>query len=172
MDENQADVLTGRGEHERQFLLARTRCVKTADIFCLSKCETGYSAAFVAHVLHIVALASKKQMRRVAAWRVVAAVKDVHPLRDRSVGKSPRESVGIPGLPVHEHLAVGASWDSARPYPVVVSLLHPRPKVGRRIVRLAWHSRSFRGGRGAGLFAQSPRPLCGGILPSQAVAHA
>jgi hypothetical protein len=56
-------------------------------------------AAFGSTVLVVVALGSKEQVLRAAAWRVVAAMQDAEPIRDRAVGQ-------FPGQPVYEELAL------------------------------------------------------------------
>lgn len=81
-------------------------------------------AALSDTVQHVVSRCAKKQMCRVAAWRVVAAVTDAKAPIERPVRQPERHPMGtdVVETPVlaHECLAVTATSRSCRPRPAVV----------------------------------------------------
>lgn len=85
------------------------------------------------HVGHVLGVCAEEQMVRPTARRIVAAVADLHAVRDRTVGQFPGETVGPDRrLWAESHIAVSADGGSRpRPAAVRVAAIYPVPE-GRK----------------------------------------
>lgn len=66
--------------------------------FGLGKLLASLLSSFCNHVRRVVSRSSQEQVARIAAWRVVAAMQDVKPLRHGAVGLLPHNPMGEPGF--------------------------------------------------------------------------
>jgi hypothetical protein len=83
------------------------------------------------HVGHVDGVAAEKQVGRVAARRIVAAVADIHALRDRTAGQAVGDAVRVrPSFAIpYPAVALGVPLGSQpRPATVRVALVNPRPE--------------------------------------------
>jgi hypothetical protein len=95
-------MLLGNAEHPTEFSVIADGLGDRPQVLDLGVCELGGSMLFASnghttalrvHVPHVVRLCTEEQMRRIATGRIVATVKDVEPIRNRSVLEHPCNAV-------------------------------------------------------------------------------
>lgn len=87
------------------------------------------SSAFALFVAHVVGMRSKKNVRRVCAFRVVAFVQNMHPIRDGSEMNHPRHTTrsNFACQSTRPDHPVSLGFD-AKPLPALIGLFHLGPK--------------------------------------------
>jgi hypothetical protein len=88
------------------------------------------------HVGVVVSMGAGKQVCRIAAWRIVAAVTDDQPLGDRSVGEFISETMGTKkDIPLRSDYPIAVVVPITCPLPAFIRFLaiHTRPE-SRRVV--------------------------------------
>jgi len=84
-------------------------------------------------------LVADKQVGRVDAWRIVALMKDVPPLRNGAVVNVPRKAMSVPlGVPIGSHPVPPRRYVALPlPAPMEASTVNPVPKVFNRVHALS-----------------------------------
>lgn len=97
-------------------------------------------SSFFGHVLHVFSVRSKKQMRRIYTYWVIALVKAVQTIFDFSIYNHPSNSVSLDRPPVDTELTISVIIDTKQPSPTFIrfSLLHLYPKPVNKWISNAW----------------------------------
>jgi hypothetical protein len=98
-----------------------------------NRATTVSGTPLLAHVAHVVCLCADEQMRRVAAWRVIAMMQDMQSFGDRSVVQFPRKAVrhveSAPSMSSDAQPTVSCRVRTASPKPAGVGFLNLFPKA-------------------------------------------
>lgn len=121
------------------------------------------SAPLGVHICDIVGLGAKSQMRRIAAWRIVALVQHLHARWNGAVDQGPSEHVAAPWPILIAERSVSVDRHVRLiPWPAVVwpSLQNARPEVRGSVAELGSNAARARTVNIGDLFKKPLRPHC------------
>lgn len=97
--------------------------------------SVGFVSPFINHVSYIISLSSKKQMFWIAAWGVVATMKNLHTFWDKTIGKCVCNSVSRTNLlSANTDLTISVRVDIPCPDPAVASLINFSPQSRNKVI--------------------------------------
>lgn len=135
----QQSVISGRFDADGGHCLGRNfeSAVSFSDI----------AAPFRVHIMDVIGIGPKKQMRRIAAWGIVAVVADKETVWNGTVGPLISQAVRFLSAIIEAKLAVSERFVAAAlPFPATIGtarLVNPRPELRDSLLAKSFGLKSF-----------------------------